>query len=84
MTSKNRHRAHFLAGQYAQDAYFGPEELKQAMGALGRSGAQLAEELMVDDGTFSRWKRGAVPIPGPAIAYLRLRVKLLAAFQGLY
>lgn len=47
---------------------------KDLFGETGWQG-RLAEELQVDGSSVRRWVSGAVPVPGPVVAYVKLKAK---------
>ena len=55
-----------------------PDELRAALQTLGWSQVRLAERLGVHKNTVSLWARGKAEIPGPAVAYLNLALRVAA------
>ena len=53
-----------------------PSDLRAELAALGWSQADFAERLGVHVNTVNKWATGKAEIPGPAIAYLILAVKV--------
>ncbi len=56
--------------------------LTDALRALGWYGKDLARRLGTSPITVSSWRTGRRPVPGYAIAYLALAVKLTNALEG--
>ena len=46
--------------------------IRSAMDATGLSARGLAASIGVDERTMRRWQSGDAPIPGPAVALLRI------------
>ena len=53
-------------------------DLENELSEMGWTGSELARRLGVDPDTVSRWRRGRIPIPGYASAYLTLAVRAKA------
>lgn len=51
-------------------------EIRAALDDLGWSQAQFATKIGVDANTVSKWMTGKAKPAGPAIAYLRLAVRI--------
>lgn len=47
-------------------------EVRDTLDELGWSQVEAGERLMVARNTVHRWVHGLNPVPGPALAYLRL------------
>ena len=58
------------------------QHLTTALQALGWRGIDLARRLGTSPITVSSWRTGRRPVPGYAIAYLVLAVKLTNALEG--
>ncbi len=56
--------------------------LTDALRALGWYGIDLARRLGTSAGAVSSWRTGRRPVPGYALAYLVLAVKVASALEG--
>ncbi len=56
--------------------------LTTGLQALGWYGKDLARRLGTSAGAVSSWRTGRRPVPGYALAYLALAVKLTSALEG--
>ncbi len=56
--------------------------LTTALQDLGWYGKDLARRLGTSAGAVSSWRTGRRPVPGYALAYLALSVKLVNALEG--
>ncbi len=56
--------------------------LTDALRALGWYGKDLASRLGTSAGAVSSWRTGRRPVPGYALAYLALAVRVTGALEG--
>ncbi len=58
------------------------QRLTTALFVLGWHGTDLARRLELNPATVSSWRTGRRRVPGYALAYLELAVKLTNALEG--
>lgn len=65
------------------DAASHPVLIRNAMSATGLSARRLARTIGVDERTMRRWQAGDAPLPGPAVALLRILIAIPEAMAVL-
>lgn len=60
-----------------------PSDLRAELQFLGWSQAAFADRIGVHQNTVSKWMTGKAEMPGPAIAYLALAVKVAGMARAL-